>query len=320
MKVSSRVTNGALVLLGILVALSICELFLTWIEYGYTPLRIQTIETYSEWRYFHAFDDEHFEYDPSLIWRPRKGVPPFNSHSYRGGEIGLRKEPGATRIFAIGDSNTLGWLGNGDFNWPAYLHEILTRENHRFSVVNAGVYGYTSFQGFRRFKEALPFEPDLVLISFGFNDALRVTVSDADFLSKGIRAFHLDEVLIRLRTGQVLLAVYDRFVSRGEGGLVPRVSIQEYRDNLMRMIALAKSAGVQVVLLTRPFIEDSADEPVYNRTVLQVAKEANVPAIDVYAYFAARSEYFVDQSHFTEAGHRTMARLIYDRIRPLLPR
>jgi len=327
MRASTRATKGFLVALGIVISLSIGEVFLRLIGYAYNPLRIQTIATYSEWRYFHAFKDEHFEYDPYLIWRPRKRIPPFNSHGYRGEEISLRKEPGAIRIFAIGDSNTLGWLGNGDFNWPAYSHETLTRENDRFSVVNAGVYGYSSFQGLRRLEEALSFEPDVVLISFGLNDAMRVTVPDAEFLSKGIRAFHLDEMLVRWRTGQVLLAVYDRFASRQEGGLVPRVSIQEYRNNLMQMIALARSKSIRVVLLTRPFTGDSPDErwwknfgPMYNRTVLQVAKEAEVPVIDVYAYFAGRPEYFADESHFTEAGHRTMARLIYENIRPLLPR
>lgn len=318
MRPSSRAINGFLALLGIVVSLSICEVFLRWIGYTYTPLRIQTIETWSEWRYFHAFQDEHFAYDPYLIWRPRNGVPPFNSHGYRGGEINLRKEPGAIRIFAIGDSNTLGWLGNGDFNWPEPLHSLLKRENPRFSVVNAGVYGYSSFQGLRRLEEALPFEPDMVLVSFGLNDGLKVTVSDAEFLRKGIRAARLDEILVRGRIGQALLAVYDRFLSRREGGLVPRVSVQEYRANLTQMIALAKKKGIQIVLLTRPFIDDSP-ERAYNMTVLQVAKEAGVPAIDVYAYFSDKPELFADNSHFTEAGHRTMARLIHKAIVPLLP-
>ncbi|HET8579472.1 MAG TPA: GDSL-type esterase/lipase family protein [Nitrospiraceae bacterium] len=327
MKAWSRAINGLLALLGIVVSLLVVEVVLRWIGYTYTPLRIQTIETWSEWRYFHAFQDGHFEYDPYLIWRPRKSVPPFNAHGYRGGEISLRKKPAEIRIFAIGDSNTLGWLGNGDFNWPESLQNILKQENPRFSVINAGVYGYSSFQGLRRLEEALPFEPDMVLVSFGTNDAMRVTVSDAAFLSRGIRALHLDEVLVRWRIGQTLLATYDRFASRQEKGLVPRVSIQEYRDNLMQMIALGKSKGIHVILLTRPFTGDSPDErwwknfaPMYNATVLEVAKEAGIPVIDVYAYFAGKPKYFSDESHFTEAGHRSMARLIYERIRPLLLR
>ncbi len=317
MRASSRAINGILVLVGIVLPLSLCEVVLRWVGYTYTPLRIQTIETSNEWRYYHAFRDEHFVYDPYLIWRPRKGLPPFNSHGYRGPELSVRKESGAIRIFTIGDSNTLGWVGDENFSWPKHLQDLLRWENPRFSVINAGVYGYSSLQGLRRLEETLPFEPDMVLVSFGWNDGLQVTVSDAEFLSKSIRAFHLDEILVRLRTGQALLALYDKIASGQERGLVSRVSVQEYRGNLMRMSALAKERGIQIVLLTRPFIDDSP-ELSYNAAVHHVAKEAGVPAIDVYTHFVSKPEQFSDSSHFTEAGHRLMARLIYERIRPLL--
>src|SRR5262245_66247229 len=107
-------------LLATAVALLLVEGALSVIGYTYTPLSIQVIKNYSEWRYYHAFEDKHFTYDPYLIWRPRPDAPGLNSQGYRGREIGREKAPGEYRIFAIGDSNTLGWIGKDHPRWPAF--------------------------------------------------------------------------------------------------------------------------------------------------------------------------------------------------------
>ena len=60
------IKKAELVLFGILVALLIGEGFLRWIDYRYSPLRIKTIETSHEWRFYHAFEDKDFVYDPIL--------------------------------------------------------------------------------------------------------------------------------------------------------------------------------------------------------------------------------------------------------------
>ena len=324
MNTLNRIGKVCLVLVAVLVSVSMCEAFLRWIDYNYSPLRITTIKKYSEWRYFHSFEDRHFIYDPYLLWRPRKAAP-FNSQGYRGSEITASKTPASIRIFAIGDSNTLGWYGEKDANWPMYLQEILREQDDRFTVVNAGVSGYSSFQGLRRLKEALPFQPDMVLISFGANDAMRVTVSDAEFASRKIRSLKLDRMLLKLRTGQLLLSFSDKGFSREKQGLVPRVSLQEYRENLNEIIKLSQERNIKVVLLTRPFRGESPNEwwwtnfaSAYNSAVMQVAESKQVPVIDIYAYFKGKEEYFIDESHFTEEGYRVMARIIFENVGRLL--
>jgi lysophospholipase L1-like esterase len=310
------IKKAGLVLFGILVAVTIGEGFLTWIDYSYTPLRIKTIENYTEWRFRLAFENKDFVYDSYLIWRPRKGVPPFNSQSYSGDEITATKNPGSFRIFAIGDSNTLGWLGEKDYNWPKYLQNILREQDSRFEVINAGVYGYSSFQGFRRFQEALSFQPDMVLISFGLNDALQVTVSDAKFDSRTIQKLKLDKILLRLKVGQLILALSDSIFSGGNEGLVPRVSLAEYEANLNEIIQLAKERNIKVLLLTRPTTEESPSA--YDSVTVRVAKSTGIPVIDVYALFRGRREYFYDTNHFNEEGHRLMAKIMYQHIKGLL--
>jgi len=304
-----------LVVFSVCLSAMIFEALLRLIDYNYTPLRIKVINDHNDWRYYHSFQDKHFVYDPFLIWRPRKGVPPFTSQGYRGEEIASIKSPGSFRIFAIGDSNTLGVLHSKD--WPKCLQDILREQDNRFEVINAGVYGYSSFQGLRRFQEALTFQPDIVLISVGWNDALRVTVSDAEFESRKIQKLKLDRILLRLRSGQLILALLDSIFASGEERLTPRVSLLEYETNLNKIIQLAKERNVKVVLLTRPTTEESPSA--YDSVTIRVGKSAGIPVIDVYGLFRGRREYFYDTSHFNDEGNGVMARMINERIRPLLP-
>ena len=305
----------AAILFGILIGVGLSESVLIWIDYRYTPLRIKTIESRNEWRFYHAFEDKDFVYDPDLIWSPRKGIPPFNSHGYRAREITPAKRPGLIRIFTLGDSNTLGGLGENDPSWPKYLEDLLRRENNEIQVINAGVYGYSSFQGLRRFHQALKFQPDLVLISFGWNDGLQVTSPDSEFATRRIRTLQLDTILLRLRLGQLVLAALDSYFFPKKEELVPRVSLVDYEANLTKITQLAKRMNIKVVLLTRPTKEEQPSA--YDLTTIGVANNIGVPFIDIYQLFRERHEYFHDTSHFNEEGHRVMANIIYERIRPL---
>jgi lysophospholipase L1-like esterase len=206
-------------------------------------------------------------------------------------------------------------LGRVDHNWPGYLQETLRKHSNRFVVINAGVYGYSSFQGLRRLEEALSLQPDIVLVSFGWNDSLNVTMSDVDFARKKIRSLKLDRILLKLRIGQLLLAFSDSIFYRGEHHLVPRVSLAEYESNLMKMIQLAKNNDAEIVLITRPSQKDVPTP--YDSVAIRVAKKTAVPVVDAYALFKGKHEYFYDENHFNEAGHRLMAKILYDRIEPL---
>ena len=322
MKNKTILKNISLSIASIFTTLVFIEIFLVAVDYHYTPLTI-TDETKnkSDYREYHMFEDKHFIFDPYLTWRPKKNFSVFNSQGYRGKELSTTKNPDEYRIFAIGDSNTLGWSDIDGANWPMYLQYILPEE--KFTVINAGVWGYSSFQGLQRFKEALSFQPDMVLISFGANDAHRVVSSDRESLQK----ITTSAFLLNLRIGHFILKFMDKyFLPQPKESLVPRVSIEEYKHYLNEMITVSKSRDILCVLLTRPFIGESPSElwwknfaPDYNRVTLEIAKEQGIPAIDVYSYFKDKEEVFGDESHYREIGHRMMANFIYDNINPFLP-
>jgi lysophospholipase L1-like esterase len=322
MKVKQFGKKLLLILIASFIPFCLFEFFLRVTGYRYMPLEIRILGR-SDWRYYLAFSDEHFTYDPYLIWRPKKNFSVFNSYGYRGKEINVSKGTNEFRIIVFGDSNVLGWIGES--NWPEYLQELL---GDRFNVINAGGYGYTSYQGLIYFKESLRFQPDMVLVSFGANDAHPVFIPDREYVNNKnriVRKIKLDMLLIKFRVGQALFSVLDKFLLRNKQKLIPRVDLEEYKGNLNEIIRISKQRNIKVVLLTRPYLGESSDvniwktyAPAYYNATIEVAHNNAIPLIDVYAYFKDKEEFFMGESHFNEKGHREAAKFIYENIKSIL--
>ncbi len=329
-------------LLAFLGCLVVCEVALTVFDVRYHPLKIDVHGIETDWRFQHSFADYHFVYDPDLIWRPRKDFDVFNAQGFRGKLLSKSKQPNEYRIFTIGDSNTLGWRDsdpNKGSNWPASLQELLPKPldsssvssnpGTRYSVTNAGVWGYSSYQGLQQLKKILAYEPDMVTISFGSNDAMLVTVPDTQFTST-----FFESIIGKTRVGQAVIQLYGNIEAGGqeidEGALVRRVSLEQYRDNLREIARICKTNGIECVFLTRPFIGDCEDHerpklwwkhfaPRYVDATIEAGRENDVMVVDIHSHFKDSEDLFADESHFTTLGHSLAAEFIYGRIKPLLP-
>jgi lysophospholipase L1-like esterase len=323
-----------LLFLSTLAAICIAEGILRLTGYHYTPVHIQLGDAAREkleknpgdLRLQHAFESDAFIHDPHLIWRPKKGVGIFNDQGYRGRDMTDYKMPGTCRIFALGDSNTLGWDGFQGANWPLDLEDLIREAGADVIVGNGGVWGYSLYQGRRRFDEILALKPDMVLISFGANDAHLVHISDAEFTRTALSTSM--PFLSRWRAGQLLLAFWDKRVRRLKtvpDQLVHRVGLDDYRQYLEEMIGISKKRRIACVLLTRPFIGETTKRhwwkkfaPAYNKATLFMADRHGIPAVDIHAHFNDKPQYFYDESHFTPEGHRAAARVILQDILPIL--
>lgn len=110
-------------------------------------------------------------------------------------------------IVAFGDSNTeTTWHTHGRMNWPALLAEALfeAHGNGAAVVINSGRCGGSFREGLTRLEHAvLRYQPDLVIIAFGMNDATRGLDGLADFEADAratiaaIRKRGTAEILIR---------------------------------------------------------------------------------------------------------------------------
>ncbi|MHC5036532.1 MAG: SGNH/GDSL hydrolase family protein [Planctomycetota bacterium] len=304
-------------------ALLLAEGILRVAGYRYIPIHIEFKGHVHDWRFYHLFEDKDFEYDADLFWRPKRGHSVFNAQGFLGRELRLEKGAKEIRIFTLGDSNTVGWKMKGGASWPEVLESLLAKRREGVTVVNAGVWGYSSLQGRKLFERILPYRPDLVLVSFGANDAHKVAVSDAEFHSLST----FKSPLAKLRLGQLVIAAWDRCVAGrsrpADADLVPRVSVREYKANLTEIIRLSKQNGVTCILLTRPFTGESVNPlwwknfaPAYVEATWEAGREQGVQVIDLHGLFKAREDLFIDESHFTEEGHHHAGKIIEEAMPP----
>lgn len=309
-----------------LVATALClvlvEQTLRATGFEYRPMTID-VANEEDARLYHLFEDNHFVYDPEAIWKPKKSYQIFNAQGFRGPEVSVEEAAGRLRVFTVGDSNTLGWATEEGGNWPHELGELIAKIRPDSEVVNAGVWGYSSYQGVVRLREVLGYRPDLVLVSFGSNDAHRVLHSDRDFARGGLFAGNSLRRLLDYRLGQLAAAAWDRWRG-GAAELRPRVSLDEYRDNLREMARLCRESGAEMVLLTRPYVgrvrnatwwKNFGGE--YNLATVEVAESEGLLLIDLYSYFKDQDKLFSDESHFTREGHELAASIV---LQPLKPR
>ena len=316
----------ALACASVLFTLTAIELTLWVVDYRYSPLAFLPPATRADARPLHMglqsglAGNDVTMFDPELLWVPRPGwrLSPggpveINAQRLRGAEAPGPKRPGDFVILALGDSNTAGPLDRPD-HWPADLQHLpdLNRSDRSIRVLNAGVYGYTSFQGLRRLRQLLRCEPDLVFVSFGANDGHTVRVADDEYASRTRWLQRLAWFRFAPPLAQRLWDLKDRRHDRAGNTL--RVDPLAYRRNLAEIVDLARTQRAAVVLLTRPYLTRRASPtdwmfyaPRYRALTCEVAREKGVPCLDVYAAFDGRAELFADSSHFNRAGFQEMA-------------
>lgn len=81
--------------------------------------------------------------------------------------------PGGT-IIILGDSLSAGYQLLPEFAWPALVQSYLDRDEHPYSIINAGISGDTTDGGLSRLPGLLDkYQPVLVMVALGANDGLR---------------------------------------------------------------------------------------------------------------------------------------------------
>lgn len=102
-------------------------------------------------------------------------VASTNSRGFRGPEVVLPRPAGGIRILALGDSSTFGYGVTPAEDYPGRLERLLSRRfpGRAVEVINAGTPGWDSANGLAFLvSEGLSWKPDVVLVSFGYNEQL----------------------------------------------------------------------------------------------------------------------------------------------------
>jgi len=159
----------------------------------------------------------------------------------------------------------------------------------------------------------------MVLISFGGNDAHMVADSDRAFVETTLSSYRA--FIYKFKIGLLAIAFWEKIIipskELSEDELVHRVGVQDYKNNLIKIIEISKANNIECILLTRPFIGKSPNKlwwknfaPSYIEATIEVGKIYNIQVVDIYSYFKEEKKYFVDESHFSEEGHRLAAKII----------
>ena len=281
----------------------------------------------------------------------------FNTLGYRGPVVGNQKDPHAVRLVCLGDSGTMGWgVRDGD-PYCERVKEILERRcDKHIETINAGVFGYTSYQGLHLMKEKiLNLHPDFVSFCFNWNDhssAIRIAqqgitniwdqgLPTPDRLLytpgafSGARSFISELRIFQLTEFAMLKARKDsaREETPEEApdseSAVLRVPIEDYKTNLKEMIELSAKNHITPILLTQSINPKHNEEParqlqisrqqLYNDAVREVARERNVVFVDPTNVLEKDAKFFSSNTHPTRTGHRIIAQLLSDAICPLIP-
>lgn len=215
-----------------------------------------------------------------------------NSDGFRTKEL-EPKARGASRIVTLGDSSTFGWGVNEAYTYQQLLEDRLADLGGNVEVLNLGISGHTSRHGRAVFdRYARDLEPDLLIISFGANDARDVLESAAVVLGRDEGWLGaVREVLKRFEAfrlmRRILLAAWDpvaasRARAEAEGGrraLVKSVPLDAYKANLHYLIEQGQSIGAEAVLLS------VCAHPRWAQAMHEVADEADVPLVDALNLF-----------------------------------
>jgi lysophospholipase L1-like esterase len=252
---------------------------------------------------------------------------PYNEQGFKTDILmEVPKPDNVYRIIAYGDSNTDGPVS---MDWSNELQKLLeprSNARRRYEVINAGVAGYSSYQGLQRFlQEVDKYEPDLVFVSFGWNDlAHALDKPDKHYQPRSKALVALLRVLIKYRTYQAIQhhVQAPKLAQQAKQEIQPRVSLEDYLDNMRAFAETGREKGVEVVFLSRPYRAPTEQllknpgwrsrVPLYNQALEEFTREEGAYFFDVQQHYELNTEgLFSDESHFyTEEGMAEMGRYL----------
>ncbi len=284
-----------------------------------------------------------FEGDPFLLWRLKPNldhviwdftVLSTNAQHLRADRPLQTKQAGSVRIVCLGDSVTFGyrvptvWVDRpNDYDRQALPYPMLLEKelraanpNKQIEVITMAVPGYTSHQGLvwlRREIENL--QPDLLTISFGWNDVSLSDVPDREAIKSGWRP---ETIRWLVDHSQAFAHATHWLRSRNPAPArvvrpMPRVPEQDYLNNMMTMVQLGRASQARVFVIAAPYRDQVTNPPEavamqrYRDSLRSVINQNGVPFLEIKelteAAYPANEGWFGELIHPNHMGHRLIA-------------
>ncbi len=196
-------------------------------------------------------------YKGPVIWGNSPVVKEYDASGYFTVDTRKVSDRSVPRIIALGDSSTFGWGVPTESAYPELLDQLLPNAH----VINLGLNGYTTYQGYRALQKYAPVvEPAMAIVSFNYNDRRYVLLEGPDGESK-FRRFSdagsgfrfLDRIalagIIRAAARRVHLIPADRKPDMDIRTIQARVPPEAYRRNLVDIVQYCRKHRIAPVFL-----------------------------------------------------------------------
>lgn len=294
-----------------------------------------------------------FEGDPLLLWRLKPNldravwdftVVSTNSKHLRSERVGETvgpKQRGTIRIVCLGDSVTFGfrvpvvWPDKPteyDPSWlpfPMLLEKELRAANpdRKIEVVTMAVPGYTSHQGLAWLRRDIDdLQPDLLIASFGWNDASFSDVPDREAIRTNWYAvavrWLIDHSQAFAHATHWLRAKEAKARQQQQTGQPivragARVAQQEYLSNMVAIQDLARRHGAAVIMIAAPYRDNDPNAPEadlmlqYRVALGTTMRQRGVPFVELRELtpeaYPSNEGWFGERIHPNHMGHRLIA-------------
>jgi len=292
------------------------------------------------------FATDAFTADRYLLWRLEPGTNlggiPVSADGTLGNVAPAKKKPeGTIRVLCLGDS--VSALTYRVFPDIAARLANGAQTTTTLEVINASVAGYTTEQGRRLWGRLKHLHPDVVLISYGWNDHFpALNLPDKELGARNFFAAAAHRIFNWSRLYQMAAApAGSRWHPPPDGTTsgTLRVGPDQFAENLEALVASVRAAGAQPILATQPsnltaantrHLHDegfAADENtptalhnLYNNQVRAAATATGAMLLDVDEAFEFRDRnrlFEADGMHLSGPGHNVAARLMVGVLRHL---
>jgi lysophospholipase L1-like esterase len=293
-----------------------------------------------------------FEGDPLLLWRLKPNldhavwdftVLSTNSDHLRAEQTSRQlqpKQPGTIRIVCLGDSVTFGFRvpvvwpdkpAEYDPEWlpyPMLLEKQLRAANpgRSIDVITMAVPGYTSHQGLAWLRRDIDnLKPDLMTVSFGWNDASLSDVPDREAIKTNWSAVSVRWLIDHSQAfAHATRWLRARDAAKNQTQPFPRprrpvarISQPEYLDNMLGIVELARQHQAPVIVIAAPYRDHSsqaaeADLMLQYRVALgSMMRQRKIPFLEILelteAAYPSNEGWFGERIHPNHMGHRLIA-------------
>ncbi len=240
-----------------------------------------------------------------------------------------RDEKTGPRIAVLGDTQAFGALQKDKATWTRRLEAATRKSIPDFEAFDLAVPGHSITQAIPRFLQFAPtLKLDIVLIAFSGESEGEVRShgeSDRELMRRADQPswLRLDGWRHLTVVRAVATALGLRFEAPETLDGRPRVSLDEFTEDLLRLIAQVRSFGgrpILVVPVWNDALPNSSRHAEYMARLESVARDAVVPRIDLPHEFerscaefrvpdvkAAKAALFAERENLSEIGHLWVA-------------